>query len=95
MYPVATRSTELLTSADAAKFRRRSVDPDGNIIDDVSVDCSPLATGDTAYRTVELSAPQQATIGYSIELWVDIDHHGQFSEGYNYAYDNVHASEDW
>jgi hypothetical protein len=70
-------------------------DPDGNIIDDVSVDCTPLATGDSAYRSIELSAPQQATIGYSIELWVDVDHHSSFSEGYNYAYHNVDASEDW
>lgn len=70
-------------------------DPDGNIIDDVSVDCTALPTGETAYRRVELSPPQVAGIGYSIELWVDVDHHGSFSEGYNYAYHNVDASEQW
>ena len=62
---------------------------DERIIDDVLVDCSELATNDTAYRTTELSAPSEAGIGYSIELWADVDHHSNFSEGYNYAYHAV------
>jgi hypothetical protein len=59
---------------------------DDQIIDDVSVECTPLATNGSAYRTTELSTPTQAGIGYSIELWADVDHHSNFSEGYNYAY---------
>jgi hypothetical protein len=62
---------------------------DEQIIDDVSVDCSPLDTNGTAYRTTDLSAPSVAGIGYSIELWADVDHHSEFSEGYNYAYHAV------
>ena len=53
------------------------------------VDCTPLATNGTAYRTTELSAPSAEGIGYSIELWVDVDHHANYSEGYNYAYHAV------
>ncbi len=62
---------------------------DDQIIDDISVDCAPLATNDSAYRTTELSSPAQEGIGYSIELWADVDHHSNFSEGYNYAYHAV------
>ena len=62
---------------------------DDRIIDDVFVDCPPLATNDSAYRTKELSAPTAAGIGYSIELWVDVDHHSNYREGYNYAYHAV------
>lgn len=62
---------------------------DDHIIDDVLTDCSPLVTNDSAYRTHELSAPSESGIGYSIELWVDVDHHSNFSEGYNYAYHAV------
>ncbi len=68
-------------------------DPDGNIIDDVSVECSALGTNESAYRTTELSPPKKEGIGYSIELWADVDHHSNFSEGYNYAYHNVDASD--
>ena len=62
---------------------------DEQIIDDASVECSPLATDGTAYRTTQLSAPSAEGIGYSIELWADVDHHSNFSEGYNYAYHAV------
>jgi hypothetical protein len=62
---------------------------DDQTIDDISVDCTPLATNGTAYRTTELSAPSTPGIGYSIELWADVDHHNNFSEGYNYAYHAV------
>ena len=62
---------------------------DEQIIDDVSVDCSPLAHQGSAYRTTDLSAPSVAGIGYSIELWADVDHYTEFSEGYNYAYHAV------
>ena len=63
---------------------------DEQIIDDKFVDCEPLANNTSAYRTTDLSAPSQAGIGYSIELWVDVDHHTtNVSEGYNYAYHAV------
>jgi len=62
---------------------------DDRTIDDQLVDCEPLGTNESAYRTKELSAPTEAGIGYSIELWVDVDHHSNFSEGYNYAYHAV------
>lgn len=62
---------------------------DDRTIDDVSVDCEPLANNTSAYRTTELSAPTESGIGYSIELWVDVDHHSNYSEGYNYAYHAV------
>jgi hypothetical protein len=62
---------------------------DEQVIDDVLVDCAALGTNGTAYRTTQLSAPSQAGIGYSIELWVDVDHHTNFREGYNYAYHAV------
>jgi hypothetical protein len=68
-------------------------DPDGNIIDSLQVECAPLETHQEARRTQTLSAPTKATIGYSIELWVDVDHNVNFSEGLNYAYHNVDASE--
>jgi len=62
---------------------------DDKVIDDTLVDCSPLPTNDSAYRTHQLSAPSEAGIGFSIELWADVDHHSNFSEGYNYAYHAV------
>ena len=62
---------------------------DERVIDDVFVDCSPLPTNATAYRTTDLSAPTEAGIGYSIELWLDVDHHTTVSERYNYAYHAV------
>lgn len=63
---------------------------DDQTIDDLLVDCTPLATSGTAYRTTNLSAPSAAGIGYSIELWVDVDHHTTtVREGYNYAYHAV------
>ena len=62
---------------------------DEQTIDDISVECTPLATNGTAYRTTQLSAPSAEGIGYSIELWADVDHHSNFSEGYNYAYHAV------
>jgi hypothetical protein len=68
-------------------------DPDGNIIDSDLVECSKLETNGQATRSKTLSAPQKATIGYSIELWVDVDHNTNFSEGLNYAYHNVDASD--
>ena len=54
-----------------------------------SIDCAPLAHNTSAYRTTDLSAPSQEGIGYSIELWVDVDNHSNFREGYNYAYHAV------
>ena len=59
---------------------------DDQTIDDLLVDCSPLPTNGTANRTTNLSTPTVAGIGYSIELWVDVDHHTTVREGYNYAY---------
>jgi hypothetical protein len=79
--------------ADVYHARVSWKDPDGNIIDDIGVECSPLATNESATRSTELSPPSKATIGYSIELWADVDHHTNFSEGYNYAYHNVDASD--
>ncbi|HZY06874.1 MAG TPA: hypothetical protein VFE69_03980 [Ilumatobacteraceae bacterium] len=62
---------------------------DDQVIDDKLVDCAPLAHNTSAYRTTDLSAPSQEGIGYSIELWVDVDNHANFREGYNYAYHAV------
>jgi hypothetical protein len=61
--------------------------PDGTI-DDVSVECTPLATNEAASRETTLSAPAQEGIEYSIELWVDVDHYedNNYGEGRNYAY---------
>jgi hypothetical protein len=70
-------------------------DPDGNILnaDAIMVECAPLDTNGQATRTTTLPAPTKATIGYSIELWADVDHNTNFSEGLNYAYHNVDASD--
>ncbi len=69
-------------------------DPDGQIIDSDLVECAALTHMQEATRSKTLSAPTKATIGYSIELWVDVDHNANFSEGLNYAYHNVDADED-
>jgi len=61
---------------------------DDQVIDDISVECTPLATNETAYRTTKLSAPRERGISYSIELWVDIDHNEQSTTA-NYAYHSV------
>lgn len=70
-------------------------DPDGNILnaDATMVECSALDTNGQATRSTNLPAPTKATIGYSIELWVDVDHNTNFSEGLNYAFHNVDASD--
>lgn len=78
---------------DTYHARVKFTDPDGNILDEDLVECSKLETNGEASRTKTLSAPQKATIGYSIELWVDVDHNANFSEGLNYAYHNVDASD--
>ena len=62
---------------------------DDQTIDDLLVECTPLPTNGTMYRTTDLSAPSAAGIGYSIELWIDVDHHTTVREGYNYAYHAV------
>jgi hypothetical protein len=61
---------------------------DDQVIDDISVECTPLDTNEAAHRTTTLSAPSARGIGYSIELWVDIDHNAQ-STTTNYAYHSV------
>ena len=63
------------------------------MLDEDLVECSKLEANGEASRTKTLSAPQKATIGYSIELWVDVDHNANFSEGLNYAYHNVDAGD--
>ncbi len=70
-------------------------DPDGNLLnaDAIMVECEPLDTNGQATRTTTLPAPTRATIGYSIELWTDVDHNVNFSEGLNYAYHNVDVSD--
>ena len=78
---------------DTYHARVKFSDPDGNVIDEDLVECAKLETNGEASRTKSLSAPQKATIGYSIELWVDVDHNTNFSEGRNYAYHNVDASD--
>lgn len=78
---------------DMYHARVKFTDPDGNVIDEDLVECSKLETNGEASRTKTLSAPQKATIGYSIELWVDVDHNANFREGLNYAYHNVDASD--
>jgi hypothetical protein len=65
---------------------------DDQVIDDQSVECTKLDTNGSAQRTTQLSAPTVAGIGYSIELWVDIDHNAQ-STTENYAYHAVTVDE--
>lgn len=79
---------------DAYHARVDWKDPDGQIIDSIMVECSALQTNEQAQRSTTLSPPTESTIGYSIELYVDVDHHANFSEGYNYAYHNVDASDE-
>jgi hypothetical protein len=64
---------------------------DDQVIDDLSVECTPLATNETAYRTTKLSAPTERGIGYSIECWVDIDHNESTTA--TYAYHTLDVSE--
>lgn len=61
---------------------------DDQVIDDISVECSPLGTNESAHRTTTLSAPSTSGIGYSIECWVDFDHNPQSTTA-NYAYHAV------
>lgn len=61
---------------------------DEQTIDDVGVECSKLETHASAQRTTQLSAPAVAGIGYSIELWVDIDHNAEATTE-TYAYHAV------
>jgi hypothetical protein len=65
---------------------------DDQVIDDKSVECTKLDTNQSANRTTTLSAPSAAGIGYSIELWVDIDHNEQSTTA-NYAYHAVTVDE--
>ncbi len=65
---------------------------DDQVIDDVSVECTKLETNEAANRTTQLSAPTTAGIGYSIELWVDIDHNYEATTA-NYAYHAVTVDE--
>jgi hypothetical protein len=45
------------------------------------VECTPLGTGEGANRSIQLSAPTSAGMGYTIELQVDVDHNTVFNEG--------------
>ena len=62
---------------------------DDQTIDDLLVDCTPLPTNGSINRTTDLSTPTTPGIGYSLELWIDVDHHTTVREGYNYAYHAV------
>lgn len=63
-------------------------DPDGNVVFDELVECSPLQNAESAQRSIEVPGQPKGT-GYTAEIYLDVDHHTEWSEGYNYIYLNV------
>jgi hypothetical protein len=78
-------------TADTYKAYVQFKDGD-TLIQEKFLDCSKLEPGETAYRTVDLDPATYASIGYTVEYWIDTENN-EPNDGVTYGLLNVSMSE--